>query len=161
MTHAIESMTREPETVTAFQDPGARRFVDGFRNHPQRYASDQPAHVLVVEDAPDIRKLMRFLVLTSGAHVTSVADGRSAAAMIDREPPPDLIVVDRMLPILSGDELIRMVRSDPLWRDTPILVVSAKAREEDVADSLNDGANAYLTKPFNPKRFIDTVERFI
>lgn len=149
------------------------RYADGFTSvvtqpapsaihaRPRRKEGGPPPRIVVVEDTPDIRKLMRFMLERTGAQVLSVGDGQSAADMIDNWPAPDLIVLDRMLPFVSGDDLIRRIRADETWRHVPIVVVSAKARREDIAQSLSEGADDYLTKPFSPTQFMQTVERYV
>ncbi|MEZ5729777.1 MAG: response regulator [Burkholderiaceae bacterium] len=128
--------------------------------HHKAESSAQP-RVLVVEDQPDIRKLLKFLLETRGMQVATVGDGRSATEMIDTWPAPDLILMDRMLPYVSGDDLIRQVRADETWGKVPIVVVSAKARSEEIQESMHDGADDYLTKPVKPARLLEMVHRYV
>ena len=122
---------------------------------------DDPPRVLLVEDTPDVRKLIKFILEDTGMQVTALGDGQSASEMIDNWPAPDLVVMDRMLPFISGDDLIKRIRSDETWAEVPVIVVSAKARGDQVAESLMEGADDYVTKPFNPSHLIEVVGRYI
>lgn len=116
--------------------------------------------VLVVEDALDIRKVIRFLLESAGYDVTAVRDGESVADMIRTWSMPDLVVLDRVLPDLSGDELIAQIRADSRWASVPIIVVSGKNSDQEVAEAMNAGANDYVVKPFMPKNFLEVVGRY-
>ncbi|MFK7963032.1 MAG: response regulator [Burkholderiaceae bacterium] len=128
---------------------------------PVREKRGGTGEVLVVEDTPDIRRLMKIVLETFGMQVTMLGDGQSAADMIDMNQAPDLVIMDRMLPYVSGDKLIEKIRADQEWNEVPVVVVSAKARGSDVAESLHSGANDYVTKPFNSKHFMEVVSRYV
>lgn len=138
-----------------------RRLQSALRSKRRRQDGDQPARVLVVEDTPDIRKLIKCILEGTGVQVTALGDGQSASEMIENWPAPDLVVLDRMLPYLSGDLLLQRIREDPAWCDVPVVVVSAKARGEDVSESMAYGANEYVTKPFNSKHFVEIIGRYV
>ena len=88
-------------------------------------------------------------------------DGRSALELIECWPAPDVILLDRMLPFVDGDELLRRIRAEPSWAHVPIVVVSAKAREEEIAQAMAAGANEYITKPFSPMHVMKVLERYL
>ncbi|MEZ5650441.1 MAG: response regulator [Burkholderiaceae bacterium] len=129
---------------------------NGVRRH-----TDRPRRVLLIEDTPDIRTLLRFLLQSSGIQVMAVGDGRSALELIECWPAPDVILLDRMLPFVDGDELLRRIRAEPSWAHVPIVVVSAKAREEEIAQAMAAGANEYITKPFSPMHVMKVLERYL
>jgi len=120
-----------------------------------------PESLLVIEDVADLRLLLKMALSPIGRAIVEVGDGRVAAALIGRSAPPKLVIIDRMLPFVSGDELIAMIRCDPDWQAVPILAMSAKSRHEDVASVLAAGANAYLTKPFSYQVLQATVAELI
>lgn len=125
-------------------------------------APDQrPVHVLVIEDQPDIRTLVRFMLRATGIQVTAVGDGRSALDMIQSWPAPNAIVLDRMLPFVDGDELIRRIRAEPSWSKVPIIVISARAQEHEIAQTLQAGANEYVVKPFTPTQLRSVLQRYL
>ena len=102
--------------------------------------------VLVIEDDPGIAALVACQLTRSGYHVETAANGLEGLDSLHRELP-DLVVLDRMLPRLSGDEVLRSVRSDKSTRGVPILVLTAKREETDRIEGLEMGADDYLTKP--------------
>lgn len=104
--------------------------------------------VLVVEDEGDIRQLIVLHLKREGFHVEEVADGEQARQLLNQRGF-DLIVLDWMLPSLSGLELTRWVRKRSPATGTPILFVTAKTEPEHVATGLDAGADDYLTKPFD------------
>jgi two-component system, OmpR family, phosphate regulon response regulator PhoB len=109
--------------------------------------------VLVVEDEPDIAALIAYQLAREGFNTETVSDGASAIVSIGRERP-DLIVLDRMLPGLSGDEVLERLRTDPATRRLPVLMLTAKREQEDRIEGLELGADDYLTKPFSPKELV-------
>ena len=106
--------------------------------------------VLVVEDEPDIAALIAYQLTREGFRVETVGSGTEALIAIDKEEP-DLVVLDRMLPSLSGDEVIQRLRDDPETLSIPVLMLTAKQEQEDRIEGLELGADDYLTKPFSPR----------
>jgi two-component system phosphate regulon response regulator PhoB len=106
--------------------------------------------ILVVEDEPDIRELLRYNLEGSGFSVIEAGDGASALALAKREKPA-LIVLDLMLPEGDGLDVCRLLRADPVTAATPIVMVTAKAAEVDRVLGLELGADDYVTKPFSPR----------
>lgn len=102
---------------------------------------DPPQTILLVEDDEDIAFLMRFLLERNGFIVNHMADGRLAETAIrDAEVPPALVLLDIMLPYRDGLELLQDIRALPAWQDTPVLMLTAKAREADIVRALESGA---------------------
>jgi two-component system chemotaxis response regulator CheY len=108
--------------------------------------------VLVVEDHPDARALVRTYLLGMGVEVVDVAEGRSAIRQLETSPP-DLVCLDLMLPELSGFEVCEFMRAHPTLKEVPILIMSARARPMDRAFAEEVGATAYLVKPFKKSDF--------
>jgi two-component system, OmpR family, alkaline phosphatase synthesis response regulator PhoP len=113
--------------------------------------------VLVVEDDADIRELVRYNLEQEGFAVEEAADGAQALERINRRAP-DLIVLDLMLPGMSGLELCRRVRSTADTAGLPIIVVTAKGAEVDRVLGLEMGADDYLVKPFSPRELVARVK---
>jgi two-component system phosphate regulon response regulator PhoB len=109
--------------------------------------------VLVVEDEPDIAALIAYQLTREGFRVETAGDGPEALRAIGREIP-DLVVLDRMLPGISGDEVLQQLRSEPSTANIPVLVLTAKREQEDRIDGLELGADDYLTKPFSPRELV-------
>jgi two-component system phosphate regulon response regulator PhoB len=113
--------------------------------------------ILVVEDEPSIRDLIAFGLRRAGFQVVAAEHSRAALASIgDRRP--DLILVDWMLPDMSGLELTRQLRRDANTRDIPIIMLTARAEETDKVAGLEGGADDYLTKPFSARELVARIQ---
>jgi two-component system, OmpR family, response regulator MtrA len=113
--------------------------------------------VLVVDDEPTIRQLLAINLLAEGIHVASVPDGLAArqAAFAD---PPDLIILDVMMPGLDGLELLRELRGDPRTADVSVVLLTARTTDAEVWAGWAAGADYYLTKPFDVDELLDFIE---
>ena len=118
------------------------------------------AKVLVVDDNGDLRAYLRR-VLTAAGYVTLTARNGQQGFEQAQKHQPDLIVTDLMMPQVSGLDLIRMVRQDPQLRGTPIVLLTAKANEETRIEGTEQGADAYLAKPFNDRELMAEVRNLI
>lgn len=119
-----------------------------------------PKKILVVEDEPDIRKLVHYNLTQERFKVVEAEDGERALRAVQRERP-DLIILDLMLPGLSGLELCRALRERPETARLPILMLTAKAGEADRVVGLEMGADDYLTKPFSPRELVARVKALL
>ena len=108
------------------------------------------ATVLVVEDEPSIQELVAVNLEHAGHRVVRAASAEDAEAAI-RAELPDVVVLDWMLPGESGVAFVRRLRGDPRTRDLPVLMLTARAMEQDKVSGLEAGADDYLTKPFSPR----------
>ena len=109
--------------------------------------------ILVVEDEPDIAALIAYQLTRAGYRVETAASGAEGLKAIGREIP-DLLVLDRMLPGMSGDEVLESIRSEPATKSLPVLILTAKREQEDRIEGLELGADDYLTKPFSPRELV-------
>jgi two-component system, OmpR family, phosphate regulon response regulator PhoB len=112
--------------------------------------------VLIVEDETALSTLLRYNLEREGFDVGEAADGEEALVAI-QEHRPDLIVLDWMLPKLSGIEVCRQVRRRSETRQTPIIILTAKGEEPDRIRGLDSGADDYVTKPFSPAELVARV----
>jgi phosphate regulon transcriptional regulator PhoB len=119
-----------------------------------------PKKILVVEDEPDIRKLVHYNLAQERFKVLEAEDGEKALK-IARHEKPDLIVLDLMLPNLSGLEVCRMLREQTETARLPVLMLTAKAGEADRVVGLEIGADDYLTKPFSPRELVARVKAIL
>ena len=113
--------------------------------------------ILVIEDDKDIVELVRYNLEKDGYQVASSADGATGLAQI-RKSPPDLLVLDLMLPKVSGLDICKEVRRDVSLNRLPILILTAKGEEADRVVGLELGADDYVTKPFSPRELVSTRE---
>jgi phosphate regulon transcriptional regulator PhoB len=116
--------------------------------------------ILVVEDEPDIRKLVHYNLAQERFKVLEAEDGEQALKILQRDKP-DLVILDLMLPGVSGLELCRAVREKPETAHLPILMLTAKAGEADKVIGLEMGADDYLGKPFSPREMIARVRALL
>lgn len=117
--------------------------------------------ILVIEDEEDIAFLIRFMLERQQYAVEHVADGRQAMDYLAQSAPPDLVLMDIMLPYHDGIEIIQRLRSTPGWQSLPVLMLTAKAREADIVKALELGADDYVTKPFQPEELLARIKRLI
>jgi two-component system phosphate regulon response regulator PhoB len=112
--------------------------------------------VLIVEDEKPIRDMIAFGLRRAGFEVREAADCRAGRSeLVNRRP--DVLLVDWMLPDLSGLEFIRQLRRESNWRDLPVIMLTARAEESDKVTGLEGGADDYLTKPFSPRELIARI----
>jgi len=112
--------------------------------------------VLVVDDESAIREMIRFALGKAGMKVRCAADAREALHKIDAKAP-DLLLLDWMMPGISGLELTRRLRKNPLTADIPIIMLTAKVSEDDKVAGLNAGTDDYVIKPFSPRELIARI----
>jgi two-component system phosphate regulon response regulator PhoB len=112
--------------------------------------------VLIVEDDEDIRELVSYHLLKEGYQVASVASGEEALALAEAQPP-DLLLLDIMLPGMDGMAVCQKLRASPKAAATAIMMLTAKGEEADIIRGLNLGANDYVTKPFSPKVLVARI----
>ncbi len=117
--------------------------------------------VLVVEDNEHVAYMLDFLLRRAGYDVIAAANGRDAQAAIDNLPPVDVVLLDLMLPYVSGYQLIDEIRGNHDWQYVPIVVLSGKVLEEDIVEALDRGANDYVTKPFRPEELLARLRRIV
>lgn len=102
-------------------------------------------HVLLIEDEPNIAEAIRFLLTRDGLRVSHVAEGGAAMVLLSQDPP-DLVILDHMLPGMSGLEILTAIRADPAHRDLPVIMLTARGRDREMAEQA--GADRFMTKPF-------------
>ena len=112
--------------------------------------------VLIVEDEQALVTLLRYNFEAAGYEVATALDGEEALLAI-AERRPDLIVLDWMLPSISGLEVCRQVRRKPETRDVPVIMLTARGEEADRVRGLDSGADDYVTKPFSPTELVARV----
>jgi two-component system phosphate regulon response regulator PhoB len=112
--------------------------------------------VLLVEDEPAQREILSYNLEAEGYAVRMAHNGEEAMLLIDEEAP-DIIILDWMMPLLSGIEVCRRVKTRPETRDIPVIMLSARSEEVDAVRGLDTGADDYITKPYNLKELMARV----
>ncbi len=116
--------------------------------------------VLIVDDEPSITKTLGARLKAEGFEVTVAGDGITALHSVYKEPP-DLIILDIMMPEMDGFETCQRLRSDPRYKELPVLMLTAKTAEEDKLWGEMLGAIEYLSKPFGSKELVEKVKSLI
>ncbi|MFN3992389.1 MAG: response regulator transcription factor [Tabrizicola flagellatus] len=116
------------------------------------------AHVLLIEDEPNIAEAIRFLLTRDGLRVSHAGEG-AAALELARQDPPDLVILDHMLPGMSGLDVLASLRADPASRATPVMMLTARGRDREVAEQA--GADRFMTKPFSNAEILAEVRAML
>jgi DNA-binding response OmpR family regulator len=116
--------------------------------------------VLVVDDEPNIVMSLEFLMRRAGFEVAVARNGREALEALDGTPP-DLLLLDVMMPEFDGYEVCEQIRARPEWSRTKIVMLTARGREVERERGLALGADAYVTKPFSTRDLVDQVKRML
>jgi two-component system phosphate regulon response regulator PhoB len=116
--------------------------------------------VLVVEDEAALATMLRYNLEKQGFRVEEAADGQEALTRI-AENQPDLVLLDWMLPALSGIEVCRQIRRRSSTRDLPVIMVTARTEDQDAVRGLNTGADDYITKPFNMEALLARIRALL
>jgi DNA-binding response OmpR family regulator len=126
-------------------------------------ALDEPARpptILVADDETDLRELVAYRLTRAGYRVVEARDGEEALRLALAQPP-ELVVSDVMMPKLDGYDLTRRLRAEEATRRLPVILLTSRAQEADVARALDAGADGYLTKPFNPEELLAVVRAIL
>ena len=113
--------------------------------------------ILIIEDEPDIAETITYNLQREGYKTLSCRDGEAGLSRV-RTDNPDLVILDLMLPGMDGLEVCRQVKSDPVTRSTPIIMLTAKSEEPDVLLGLEIGADDYIAKPFSTRELIARIK---
>ncbi|MCA0376099.1 MAG: response regulator [Gemmatimonadetes bacterium] len=117
--------------------------------------------VLVVDDEPHIGRIIRTRLEQDGLTVILAEDGPAALAALAAHPTVGVLVLDLMLPGLSGNEVLRRVRADARWAQLPCIVLTAAGQESQLRDVEALGASEVMTKPFSPRRLLARVRHYL
>lgn len=116
--------------------------------------------ILIVEDEESLLKLESILLTSKGYQVEGVATGTAALTAIEADPP-DLVLLDIMLPEMDGFEVCQRIKQNPQTRHIPVIMLTAKKTREDMSRGEKVGADWYITKPFKSAMVIETIQRFL
>ncbi len=118
------------------------------------------ARILIAEDEPDIRDLVAFTLRFAGHEVTATSNGEEAVQMAS-QVIPDLILMDVRMPRMTGYDACRLMKASPTLKDIPVVFLSAKGQDSEIATGLAVGAEEYLLKPFAPDQLTDRVKAIL
>jgi DNA-binding response OmpR family regulator len=109
-------------------------------------------HVLVADDEPHIGRIIKMKLEQGPFRVTLAYDGREAMELLDREPDVQLVLLDLMMPHLSGLDVLAQLRADKRFKDVPCIILTAAGQEQQHKRAMELGATDFMTKPFSPKK---------
>jgi DNA-binding response OmpR family regulator len=115
-------------------------------------------HVLLIEDEPNIAEAIRFLLSRDGLSVSHVTEGAAALTLMQTQRP-DLVILDHMLPGMSGLEVLTTLRADPVTHDLPVMMLTARGRDREMAERA--GADRFMTKPFSNAEILAEVRAML
>jgi CheY-like chemotaxis protein len=116
--------------------------------------------ILIADDEPHIRKLVSFTLGNKGYEIIEATDGGEAYDMACAERP-DLVLLDVMMPVMTGYDVLAKLKSDPATAEIPVVMLSAKSQQTEVQAGLSGGACEYICKPFTPKDLVQRVAELI
>jgi len=116
--------------------------------------------ILVADDEPNILTALEFLLQRNGYDVQIARNGEEALQLIE-SGPPDLVLLDVMMPLRSGYEVCRRIRERTDWSHIKIVMLSAKGRDAEITKGLAMGADLYVTKPFSTRELVDKVKALL
>jgi CheY-like chemotaxis protein len=117
--------------------------------------------ILVVDDDPALQKLIVSLLNRGNMEPVSAMNGAEAREVLNKDPLPDLILLDLMLPEISGIDLLKEFRTHPELEQIPVVILSAIADPEQIREGLSEGADRYLTKPYLANNLLNTVREVL
>jgi len=116
--------------------------------------------VLIVDDSSALREMIAGLLVNVGMTILEAKDGAEAQQKIEASPP-DLVVLDIVMPNMNGYELTRWIKTNPKTKDVPVVICSSKGEEFDRYWGMKQGADAYIAKPFRPNEMVETVKQLL
>jgi two-component system phosphate regulon response regulator PhoB len=117
--------------------------------------------ILIVDDDPALQQLVSSLLQRSDMEPLNATTASEAAAALKSDPLPDLLILDLMLPEISGIQFLKQIRGKSRFDDLPVIILSALADPEQIREGLNEGADRYLTKPYLANNLVKTVREVL
>ncbi len=116
-------------------------------------------NILVADDEAHIGRIIKIKMEQGPFNVILAFDGQEAVDVLDSEPVLDLVVLDLMMPRLSGLDVLDRIRSSEKWRELPCIILTAAGQEEYEREARNSGATDFITKPFSPKKLYSLIAK--
>ncbi|HEY0148720.1 MAG TPA: response regulator [Allosphingosinicella sp.] len=120
----------------------------------------EPKKILVCDDDPLLVDLLQYRLASRGYEVIVAEDGGKALRRLG-EGRPDAVLLDAMMPVIDGYEVLRKIREDASLADVPVIMLTARKQEQDIVTALELGANDYLVKPFIPEELVARLARLL
>lgn len=118
------------------------------------------AKILIADDDVILTEMLRFRLDGAGHEIVTAADGLEALSKAESENP-DLIILDSMMPVIAGPEVLARLKADPNTAKTPVVMLTTRDGENDIVSALRGGASEYITKPFIPQELMVRIEKLL
>lgn len=119
-----------------------------------------PKTIVIADDEPHVLRSLEFILKKQGYRVVTATNGEEALARVV-EQDPDLVFLDIQMPKMDGNTVLRKLRDDDRFKDLYIVMITAKGQEVDRLNSLECGANEYVTKPYSPRKLVARVQEIL
>lgn len=116
--------------------------------------------IVIADDEPHVLRSLEFILKKQGYNVVTATNGEEALDRV-KEIDPDLVFLDIQMPKMDGNSVLRHLRDDPKYQDLYIVMITAKGQEADRLNSLESGANEYVTKPYSPRKLVGRVKEIL
>ena len=136
-------------------------YIENFSQTDAHAIKPVKSKILIIEDEEGIREMLGYTLMKEGYQFEEAVNAEEAQNLINNEGPPDLILLDWMLPGTSGVDYLRRLRNNPETRELPVIMLTAKASETDKIQGLDIGADDYITKPFSTRELIARIKAII
>ena len=117
--------------------------------------------LMIIEDDEDTRALLEFILGRAGFDLVMVVDGDAALQQIKTQAPPDLVLLDILMPYHDGFEVLAAIKEHPGWQQVPVIMLTSKEDEHDIVRGFSEGITDYITKPFKPAELIARIQHTI
>lgn len=124
-------------------------------------AEEPKLKVLIVDDDPALQKLVTVLLNRAGMDTVSAMNATEAAQILRQKPLPHIVILDLMLPEISGIDFLKQMRQKKVFDDLPVIILSALADPDQIREGLDSGADRYLTKPYLANNLVRTVQEVV
>ena len=128
---------------------------------PDHRAHPRGGRILVVDDEPHIRRVLKTILTDDGFDVIEAADGSAGIEAVKSDAEFDFILLDFMMPGATGLEVLARIRASDHRAETPVIILTAKGQDTDRTAALAGGANDFLTKPFSPKKLVARIHEIL
>lgn len=128
---------------------------------PEPAPGSPPGRILVADDEPHIRRILCTLLRNASFEVDEAVDGGEALERVASEVPYDFFLLDLMMPVATGLEVLKTIRDHEMRWSTPVIILTAKGQDTDRQDAIEAGADDFLTKPFSPKKLLARIREIL
>lgn len=123
--------------------------------------SEIQGNILIIEDDEDTRELLDFILGRAGFQTRLAFNGQDAMDMVESTIPPDLVLLDILMPYHDGFEVLHCIKDKPDWQGVPVLMLTSKDNEEDIVKGFREGITDYIVKPFKPAELVARLQHAI